>query len=88
MINPAFVFLIALAVTVLNAFTARAIASIFVPQDKTSVAGFAFSIGSVGAYSHGVNDGGWAQLSMATGAVLGLAAVWYLFFKRETARGR
>lgn len=71
-----FEFGIALVVVIINGFTAKLLAGIWLSNDKARIAAFAFMLGSMGA-------AGGFDYGIAAGALVGLVALWWLLFKRE-----
>ena len=76
-------FVIMLSVVVI-ALVACGVANFFVDRKSALIAGFAFSIGSVGTFTLS-SEQSFGQISDVIGAVIGLLLVRYLFFREDNA---
>lgn len=69
---------IGVVVVPLNGLIAKAVAGIWLSDDKARIAAFAFMLGSMGALPK-------ERSGLVVGAVIGLVGLWWLFFKRGKA---
>ena len=81
-------FPITVVFVILHGYLARWIAGSFVPEGSKSIAGFSFVLGMAYMASGPISSMSTElKLAATLDYVLGVAIIWYLFFKREAANG-
>lgn len=80
--------LVGFILTSIHAFLARWLGSFLVDDGVARVSGFSFALGVGYSATGNIRISNWEpRVSLLLGVSLGLALIWYLFFKRAKANG-